>query len=89
MDVTSPFPGKPAETKPAREWRRFHITLDTEQTSLVGAHFITDYISETIDADYLRWSEGFVTFWEVLDGNEHDHLIIGYPLSRIRQVAEL
>lgn len=81
----SPFIGKPDEPKPKPpELRTFDVTLNEQRRG----GLITDYVRETVDADYVRWTDGLVTFWEIIDGGPHDHLIVGYPLTRIRKIAE-
>lgn len=69
--------GKPDEPKvePA-PFRRFLVDL-------------TDLdCPEEIPANYIRWNDGLISFWEDRKGEPHDHLVVAYPIHRIKLIEE-
>lgn len=72
----SPFPGKPPEVKIERAWRQFRVRFKGRGEP------------EIIEADRIRFDEGYVTFWEVLDGSPYDHLILALSSRTVESVEE-
>lgn len=79
------FIGKPPDPKPELPaLRTFRVALDHNPSPLSELPQKTC----TIDADYMLWSNGLVTFWETIEGGTHDHLVVAYPITRIHEITE-